>query len=112
MKKSSQKRQGRKKGRRQVRGGFKKGSEGMDLKDLRFFVAVYEAKGFSRACDTLGTVQSNVSSRIIELERSLGEPLFERRWRRLVPTAKGEKFYNYAKHFVASLDHAERTLRA
>ena len=84
----------------------------MDLKDLRFFVAVYEAKGFSRASTSLGTVQSNVSSRIIDLERSLGEPLFERRWRRLVPTAKGDKFYTYAKQFIASLDHVERALRA
>lgn len=84
----------------------------MDLKDLRFFIAVYEAKGFSRASEVLGTVQSNVSARIIELERSMGGPLFERQWRRVIPTAKGDKFYSYAKHFLAQIQNAERTFRA
>ena len=44
----------------------------MDVKDLRYFVAVYEAEGFSRASRELGTVQSNVSARIRNLEGLLG----------------------------------------
>lgn len=83
----------------------------MDLKDLRFFVAVYEAKGFSRASGFLGTVQSNVSARILSLERSLGEPLFERHWRSIVPTVKGDELYRHAKQVITALDRAERTLR-
>ena len=43
----------------------------MDLRDLQYFVAVYEAQGFSRASRFLNTVQSNVSARIRLLERSL-----------------------------------------
>jgi DNA-binding transcriptional LysR family regulator len=83
----------------------------MDVKDLRFFVAVYEAKGFSRASRFLGTVQSNVSTRIRSLEGFLQVPLFERRYRQVVPTEQGERLYGYAKQVIASLDHTEREIR-
>jgi Transcriptional regulator len=83
----------------------------MDVKDLRYFVAVYEAKGFSRASEFLGTVQSNVSSRIRDLEDSLGVSLFERRYRGVIPTEKGEKLYRHAKQVIAALDHTEREIR-
>ena len=77
----------------------------MDVKDMRFFVAVYESKGFSSASKILRTVQSNVSARILALEEAMGgDPLFERRWRTVVPTAKGIKFYEYAKGVLAKLD--------
>lgn len=83
----------------------------MDVKDLRYFVAVYEAKGFSRASEFLGTVQSNVSSRIRDLEDSLGVALFVRRYRGVIPTEKGEKLYSHAKQVIAALDHTEREIR-
>ena len=83
----------------------------MEIKDLRFFVAVYETKGFSHASAVLGTVQSNVSSRIRNLERLVGTPLFERRYRGIVPTEKGEKFYEHAKALIATLEHTERALQ-
>jgi DNA-binding transcriptional LysR family regulator len=83
----------------------------MDFKDLRYFIAVYEARGFSRASELLGTVQSNVSARILNLEQSLGGALFERQWRRVVPTEKGEKFYIHAKGTLASLDDTARRFK-
>jgi DNA-binding transcriptional LysR family regulator len=83
----------------------------MDVKDLRYFVAVYETKGFSRASEFLGTVQSNVSSRIRDLEESLGVALFVRRYRGVIPTEKGEKLYSHAKQVIAALDHTEREIR-
>ncbi len=83
----------------------------MDVKDLRFFIAVYEAKGFSLACDSLGTVQSNVSGRIRNLEKFLGVALFERRYRGIVPTEKGHRLYEHAKHVIASLDRTRHIIR-
>jgi DNA-binding transcriptional LysR family regulator len=83
----------------------------MDVKDLRYFVAVYEARGFSRACTVLGTVQSNVSARIQGLEKFLGVVLFERRYRGIVPTENGERLYGHAKQVIASLESAEQVLR-
>lgn len=83
----------------------------MDVKDLKYFVAVYEAKGFSRASFNLGTVQSNVSARIRSLEKSLGGPLFERRYRYIVPTEKGDRLYGLAKQLIAALDRTEQTVK-
>lgn len=83
----------------------------MDVKDLRYFIAVYEAKGFSRAASRLDTVQSNVSARIRNLEESLGVVLFERRPREIAPTAKGHKFYAHAQHVLATLEFTERLMR-
>ena len=83
----------------------------MDIKDLRYFMAVYEHGGFSRAARVLGTVQSNVSARILALEAFLGGALFERRYRNVVATAKGETLYKYAKSVIAAMDETERVVR-
>ena len=83
----------------------------MDVKDLRYFVAVYEAEGFSRASRELGTVQSNVSARIAALERRLGALLFKRQYRRLAPTDAALKFRAASSDVVAALSSLERTMR-
>jgi general secretion pathway protein G len=83
----------------------------MDVEDLRFFIAVYESEGFSRASEKLGTVQSNVSARIRNLEGSLGISLFERRYRRVAPTARGDQLYRHARKVVSALDDAERAVK-
>ncbi|MFY9316408.1 MAG: LysR family transcriptional regulator [Burkholderiales bacterium] len=83
----------------------------MDVKDLRFFVAAYEAKSFSGATTALGTVQSNVSLRIRNLEEFLDVPLFVRMHRNVVPTEHGETLYQHAKNVIATLDETERAVR-
>ena len=83
----------------------------MRLKDLQYFVAVYETKGFSSASRFLNTVQSNVSARIRVLERSLGAPLFERQWRGVVPTDEGIRLYGQAKLVIAALDRVEKAIK-
>jgi DNA-binding transcriptional LysR family regulator len=76
----------------------------MDIKDLRYFVAVYEEGGFARAGVLLETVQSNVSARIRRLEVTLGVQLFERHRRGVQATDKGEKLYRHAKRVIALLE--------
>ena len=76
----------------------------MDIKDLRYFVAVYEEGGFARAGILLDTVQSNVSARIRRLEAALGVQLFERHRRGVAATEKGEKLYRHAKRVIALLE--------
>ena len=83
----------------------------MDIKDLRYFIAVYETKGFLSASKCLGTVQSNVSMRIRGLEEFFGVALFERHYRGIVPTEKADKLYGYAKQVIEKLDHTEREMR-
>ena len=83
----------------------------MEVKDLRYFIAVYEAKNFAQASAQLHTVQSNVSAHIRKLEGLLGVALFERHRRGAVPTEKGERLYRYAKKVIALMDEAADALR-
>jgi DNA-binding transcriptional LysR family regulator len=83
----------------------------MDIKDLRYFVAVYEEGGFARAGVVLETVQSNVSARIRRLEIALGVQLFERHRRGIVVTEKGEKLYRHAKRVIALVDETPAALK-
>lgn len=79
----------------------------MDIKDLRYFTAVFEARSFSRAAEKLDTVQSNVSLRIRNLESRLAVTLFERRYRTVAPTATGETLYGHAKQVIELLDRTK-----
>ena len=83
----------------------------MDVKDLRYFIAVFEARNFSRASQTLGTVQSNVSARIRGLEEFLEVELFQRHYRGIVPTEKAVKLYRHAKRVLASVEQMPRLVR-
>ena len=84
----------------------------LDLRDLRYFVAVYEAGGFGRAAAVLKVAQSNVSTRVLRLERFIGAPVFERRHRAIVPTPRGELLYRHARRVLDQVDELESTFRA
>ena len=83
----------------------------MEVKDLRYFIAVYETRNFLRASVALNTVQSNVSARIRKLEQLFGTTLFERHRRGAAPTAKGDHFYRYAKRVIELVDEAAVRMR-
>ncbi|MGE3160630.1 MAG: LysR family transcriptional regulator [Burkholderiales bacterium] len=83
----------------------------MDIKDLRYFIAVYEEGGFARAGVLLDTVQSNVSARIRRLEIALGVQLFERHRRGIVVTDRGEKLYRHAKRVIALMDETPAAVK-
>ena len=59
----------------------------MDLNLLMVFEAVYREQNLTQAADTLSVTPSAVSHALRRLRDHLGDPLFERRGRRMVPTA-------------------------
>jgi DNA-binding transcriptional LysR family regulator len=83
----------------------------VEVKDLRYFVAVYETLNFSRAASRLRTVQSNVSARIRMLEEQLRVALFERTPRSVVPTRRGRALYRPARRIIAAISALERNAR-
>ncbi|TXR55095.1 LysR substrate-binding domain-containing protein [Quadrisphaera setariae] len=85
----------------------------MDLRWLRAFVAVAEARHFARAAQGLDTVTSNVSAQLKALEDHLGVRLLER-GRRSTPhlTAAGEVFLPEARRVLAAVEQAESVGRA
>ena len=61
----------------------------MDLRQLRYFVAIAEAGSLSAAAGTLGIAQSALSRHLQCLEQAVGARLFERGRRGVAPTAAG-----------------------
>lgn len=79
----------------------------MELSDLRIFTAVVREGGITRAAKRLNRVQSNVTTRIRQLEDRLGTKLFDRRGKRLVLTASGQTLLDYADRILALASEAE-----
>lgn len=79
----------------------------MDFAALRVFTAVVDEGGISPAAKKLHRVQSNVTTRIQQLEASLGTQLFVRQKRRLHLSPAGELFLTYARQLL-DLSHQAR----
>src|SRR5262249_45927559 len=83
-------------------------SEPLDIRHLRYFLAVAEARSFSRAADRLGISQPSVSQQMRDLEAGLRLPLFQRRGKRILLTPRGLIFQEHARvllHQLESLLH-------
>jgi DNA-binding transcriptional LysR family regulator len=72
----------------------------MDLVELRIFKAVADLGGITRAAAALHRVQSNVTTRVKQLEERLGTQLFHRRGRKLVLSAEGKLLLGYAERLL------------
>ena len=78
----------------------------MELRYLRYFVAVAEARNFTRAARELGISQPPLSQQIQRLEREIGTPLLRRLTRGIELTEAGESFYEDACQILALSDAA------
>jgi len=79
----------------------------VDLRQLRYFVAVAEELHFTRAAERLHLAQSALSAQIRGLEKEIGAPLFVRSTRRVSLTPVGETLLDDARDV---LDRADRVL--
>jgi DNA-binding transcriptional LysR family regulator len=72
----------------------------MELSDLLVFRTVVEAGGITRAAEKLNRVQSNVTTRIQQLEEALGVALFIREGKRLHLSPAGKVMLGYAERLL------------
>ncbi len=72
----------------------------MELAELRIFLAVVREGGINAAARKLNRVQSNVTTRIKQLEDSLGVLLFSREGRRLNLSNEGKVLLQYAEELL------------
>lgn len=78
----------------------------VELRHLRYFVAVAEELSFTAAATRLGVSQPPLSTQIQDLEYELKTQLFVRNKRRVELTAAGVAFRNYAGAILAQVDEA------
>ena len=76
----------------------------MELQTLRFFRTVAEEGSYSAAAEKLNYAQSNLSSRIIQLEKECGAPLFHRHKSGVTLTERGSLLLDYAVR-ILDLSH-------
>ncbi|NLC35602.1 MAG: LysR family transcriptional regulator [Alcaligenaceae bacterium] len=80
------------------------------FKQLRAFCALYELRSFTAAARAIFVTQSAVSKLCAELEAEVGQPLFERSTRSVVPCEGAEDFYAYAQEILGTIRAAERSM--
>ena len=82
----------------------------MDLAALEIFRAVAAEGSVTRAAERLGRVQSNVTTRVQQLEEQLGATLFLREGKRMVLTTAGESLRGYADRLLALAEEARQSV--
>lgn len=83
----------------------------MDIRRLRYFIALAEELHFRRAAARLAISQPPLSMAIKQLEEEMGTPLFERNTKMVALTAAGAAFYPEALKVLAQLDLARTVTR-
>ncbi|MDM2933123.1 DNA-binding transcriptional regulator HcaR [Citrobacter sp. Cu233] len=83
----------------------------MELRHLRYFVAVAQALNFTRAAEKLHTSQPSLSSQIRDLETYVGVPLLVRDKRKVALTAAGECFLQDALAILEQAENAKTRAR-
>lgn len=83
----------------------------MELRHLRYFVALAEQLSFTNAAEKVHVTQSTLSHQIKQLEDELGCRLFDRVGKRILLTETGEAFLERVQSALREVDEGVWTVR-
>ncbi|MCG2672321.1 LysR family transcriptional regulator [Bradyrhizobium sp. GCM10023182] len=83
----------------------------MDIRELRYFTAVYRERNLTAAARTCFVSQPSISTAITNLEAELGTTLFIRHKKGVAPTASAEQFHTVARRIIDEADAARKLFR-
>jgi LysR family hydrogen peroxide-inducible transcriptional activator len=83
----------------------------VEIHQLKYFVAVAETGGFSRAAEHCNVAQPSLSQQIIKLEKEIGHPLFDRLGRKVVLTGVGRMLLPRARLILSEIQDIKLELQ-
>ena len=84
----------------------------MELKTLRYFLAVADEQSFTKAAEALYVTQPALSRQMMALENELGVQLYNRGSRSITLTESGQRLRERAQEIVALVDKASSEVAA
>jgi len=84
----------------------------MELRHLRYFVAVAQERHFTRAAERLGIKQPPLSMQIRQLEEEIGAPLFHRLTRGVELTEAGKALFEQAERLLQQVDQLKADVQS
>lgn len=84
----------------------------MDIRVMRYFLAVAEEKNITRAAERLHIAQPSLSKQLMELERELGKQLLIRGKKQITLTEEGVLLRKRAEEIIELLEKTEQELRS
>lgn len=84
----------------------------MDLRQIQYFICLYEEGSVTRAARRLNIVQPALSMQLARLEEMLGHALFERNKQGMVPTAAARHMYKLFLPIIQDFSHARAQVMA
>ena len=84
----------------------------IDLDSLHIFKAVVDYGGITKAAAQLNRVQSNITTRVKNLEERLGVKLFQRQQGKMILSSEGRLLLAYAERLLRLSSEAEAALRS